>query len=65
VLAECGATLRARAELNARYRDEIARDTGLPVVALPYLEDGIRGPADVFRLAGSLLEAPAPPAVPR
>lgn len=59
VLAACGATLRARARLNARYRDEIGRETGLPVLTLPYLRDGVRGPADVERLAGPLLASPA------
>jgi len=59
VLAACGATLRSRARLNARYTEEIGRETGLPVVALPYLRDGVRGPADVERLAEPLLARPA------
>lgn len=59
VLAACGATLRSRARLNARYTEEIGRETGLPVVVLPYLRDGVRGPADVERLAEPLLARPA------
>jgi anion-transporting ArsA/GET3 family ATPase len=54
-LAACGAALRARAELNRHHVAAIARDTGLPTVALPYLRDGLRGPADAELLAEPLL----------
>jgi anion-transporting ArsA/GET3 family ATPase len=60
VLAACAAHLRARHELNARYRDEIGRATGLPVVPLPYLPEGVRGPAQLERLAQALVERPIP-----
>ena len=53
-LATCGAALRARAELNRHHIAEIARETGLPTVSLPYLRDGLRGPEDAARLAEPL-----------
>jgi anion-transporting ArsA/GET3 family ATPase len=55
VLAACGATLRARAELNRRYVAQLAEQTGLPTATLPYLRDGLRGPDDTARLAAALL----------
>jgi anion-transporting ArsA/GET3 family ATPase len=55
VLAACGATLRARAELNRRHVEELADATGLPTPVLPYLRDGLRGPDDALRLADALL----------
>jgi anion-transporting ArsA/GET3 family ATPase len=57
-LASCGRYLRARYELNRGYVAEIARTTGLPVVCLPYLRDGLQGLDDVSRLAAGLLTAP-------
>jgi Anion-transporting ATPase len=54
VLAACGAALRGRSELNRHHIAEIARETGLPTVALPYLRDGLRGPDDAARLAEPL-----------
>lgn len=58
VLAACAAHLRARHELNRHWTAEIARTTALPVVVLPRLAHGVRGPADLEVLAGALL-APA------
>jgi len=55
VLAACGAILRERAELNHHYVEVLAKGTGLPVAQLPYLHDGLRGPADATRLASALL----------
>jgi anion-transporting ArsA/GET3 family ATPase len=57
-LATCGRYLRARYELNRGYVAEIARTTGLPVVCLPYLRDGLQDLDDVSGLAASLLTAP-------
>jgi len=60
VMAACAAHLRARHELNARHRDQLARETGLPIVPLPFLPSGVRGPEDLERLAPLLV---APPVV--
>lgn len=57
-LAACGAHLRARFELNRHWSTEIARLTALPLVPLPYLASGIRGPDDLARLADALLAEP-------
>lgn len=58
VLAACAAHLRSRHALNRSYAREIARATALPVLELPLLADGIRGPADLRELAPRLLAAP-------
>jgi anion-transporting ArsA/GET3 family ATPase len=61
-LAACAAHLGARHALNRRWSEEIARTTGLPLVPLPRLARGVRGPADLEALAGPLLAPPeAPP----
>jgi anion-transporting ArsA/GET3 family ATPase len=57
-LAACARHLRARFELNRGYVTEIGRLTGLPVVPLPYLAQGIEGPAEIERLADALVEPP-------
>ncbi len=57
-LAACGAHLRARFELNRHWSAEIARMTALPLLRLPYLSSGIRGPDDLERLAPHLLAEP-------
>lgn len=54
VLARCVAHLHERHRLNQHYLGEIARQTDLPLIPLPYLAEGIRGPEDVATLAGSL-----------
>ncbi|MCC6642728.1 MAG: chromosome partitioning protein [Deltaproteobacteria bacterium] len=58
VLAACGAHLRARHELGRHWAAQIARMTGLPLVPLPYLANGIRGPDDLAQIATPLLAAP-------
>ena len=58
-LAACARYLRARFELNREFAGEIARSTGLPIVRLPYLREGIRGAEDLEALASALLEEPA------
>ncbi len=54
-LAACAGHLAARHALNQRYVEEIARDTRLPVVCLPYLVEGLREPADLLPLAEALV----------
>jgi anion-transporting ArsA/GET3 family ATPase len=58
VLAACAAHVRSRHALNRHYAREIARETRLPVVELPFLPDGIRGPGDLRALAALLLGEP-------
>jgi anion-transporting ArsA/GET3 family ATPase len=53
-LAACAAHLRQRAELNAEHVERVARSTGLPCVVLPFLAEGVRGAADLLRLAAPL-----------
>ena len=54
-LAACASFLRARHELGRTYTAEIAAQTGLPLVQLPYLPRGIRGPDDLQSLGEALL----------
>lgn len=58
VLAACVRALAARHELGLRYTGEIAESTGLPIVPLPYLAEGVRGPQDVAALAAAALADP-------
>jgi hypothetical protein len=58
VLARCAAHLRGRHALNRRWTAEISAATGLPVVALPRLARGVRGPDDLAGLAAALLAPP-------
>jgi hypothetical protein len=58
-LAACAAHLRGRFELNRRWATVIADTTALPIVALPRLADGARGPAALRRLGRVLLGATA------
>jgi anion-transporting ArsA/GET3 family ATPase len=60
ILAACARHLRARFELNRGYVAEIGRLTGLPVLQLPYLAQGVQGPAEIAMLAEALVEAPQP-----
>ncbi len=62
VLARCAAHLHERHRLNRYYLGEITRLTGLPLVTLPYLADGISGPEDVAMLAEALADEPSAPA---
>lgn len=57
-LAACARTLRSRYELNLRYRTEIGRSTGLPVITLPYLMSGVTGPHEIGLLCEPLLATP-------
>ena len=61
-LARCAGFLRARHELNQGYVSLLEELTGLPLVPLPYLADGVEGPEALGVLAEALLgfgEAPA------
>ncbi|HEX2486757.1 MAG TPA: ArsA-related P-loop ATPase [Myxococcota bacterium] len=59
VLARCAAHLRGRYELAQEYVARIGEWTGLPLVALPWLAQGVRGPAELDRLAEALLAGEA------
>lgn len=56
-LADCAAFLRARHELNRGYVSLLAELTGLPLLSLPYLVEGVQGPAQLEQIAGPLLAA--------
>ncbi len=63
VLAACAAHLRTRYELHERWSRVLADSIGLPCVRLPYLRDGVEGPASLATLGAALLaELPAEPA---
>jgi anion-transporting ArsA/GET3 family ATPase len=57
-LAACAAHLRERHALNQRHLAAIGHATGLPLVALPLLPEGVRGPAELTALADVLLAGP-------
>ena len=63
-LAFCAAYAASRHQLNRTYAAEVGRSTGLPIVTLPYLPKGIRGPADLETLTTGLLSAPQSAAQP-
>jgi len=54
-LAACARYLRARHELNRLYAQRIAEETQLPILRLPYLRGGIRGPEQIASLAEPLV----------
>lgn len=60
-LARCAAHLRSRHELAREYLARIGEWTGLPLVPLPWLPEGVRGEADLAALAGPLLAHRAAP----
>ena len=59
VLTRCARYLRSRHELNRRFTAEIQHSTGLPIVELPRIPDGIQGPDQISSLASALLASPA------
>ena len=61
-LAHCAGFLRARHELNQGYVSLLEELTGLPLVSLPYLADGVEGPEALGVLAEALLGFGEPPA---
>jgi hypothetical protein len=58
VLARCAHYLRSRHELNRRFTAEIQQTTGLPIVKLPRLREGIQGPDQISSLMSALLANP-------
>jgi anion-transporting ArsA/GET3 family ATPase len=58
-LAACAAHLRERREMNLHHLGEIARETGLPLVTLPFLPEGVRDLDGLETLAAALLAEPA------
>lgn len=58
-LADCAAHLRARYELNRTHFAELGRLTGLPLLALPHLPEGVSGPEELRILADPLLAEPS------
>jgi len=62
VLADCASFLRARHALNRGYVEQVSELTGLPVLCLPLLVDGVERREDLVRLADPLLAAPELPA---
>ena len=58
VLGRCAAYLRARYALHGRYVKQIAEQTGLPLVRLPLIAEGISGPRQISALAEPLLKTP-------
>ena len=61
VLARCAHYLRSRYELNHRFKAEIQQTTGLPIVELPRLSEGIQGPDQIASLISPLLANPVFP----
>jgi anion-transporting ArsA/GET3 family ATPase len=57
-LARCARYLRSRHELNRRFTAEIQHTTGLPIVELPRLAEGIQSPDQISSLASALLADP-------
>ncbi|MEE9607659.1 MAG: ArsA-related P-loop ATPase [Myxococcota bacterium] len=57
-LAACAQYLHDRHRLNMNYLALVGQLTDLPIVRLPYLMEGVRGPSDIARLAEALLEPP-------
>jgi anion-transporting ArsA/GET3 family ATPase len=57
-LAACVRHHAERARLGARYARELGERTGLPLVALPFLPQGIRDAGDLALLAAALLAEP-------
>jgi hypothetical protein len=58
LLARCAHYLRSRHELNRRFTAEIQQTTGLPIVKLPRLREGIQGPDQISSLMSALLANP-------
>jgi anion-transporting ArsA/GET3 family ATPase len=58
VLTRCARYLRSRHELNRHFTAVIQHTTGLPIVELPRLPDGIQGPDQIASLASALLANP-------
>lgn len=55
VLAACAGHLRARWALHEHWADALEKSVGLPCPRLPYLAEGIEGPASLLKLGAALL----------
>jgi anion-transporting ArsA/GET3 family ATPase len=60
VMAQCTGYLRSRHQLNRIYVSVIGEQTGLPVVCLPHLAEGLQQPGALERLAELLVAEPGP-----
>jgi anion-transporting ArsA/GET3 family ATPase len=60
-LAWCARYLESRYELNHSYMAEIRNATGLPIVWLPRISEGIHGISQIDTLAQALLAQPGDP----
>ena len=60
-LAACARYLASRHRLNSSYARKVGHATGLPIVTLPRLAAGIRGPDDLETLSEPLLARPSRP----
>jgi len=58
VAAACLRHLRTRFELQRHHLGEVTRATGLPVLVLPFLPDGVTGPEALRPLVAPLLADP-------
>lgn len=58
-LAACARYLLARHRLHLHYAAEIERTTGLPIMSLPHLAQGVGGPAELEQLSRVLLDGGA------
>jgi anion-transporting ArsA/GET3 family ATPase len=59
VLAACAAHLRARSALHEHWAQALEKSVGLPCPRLPYLAEGIEGPASLNELGAALLAGEA------
>jgi hypothetical protein len=60
-LSWCARYLRSRYELNHAYMTEIHNATGLPIVSLPRISEGIHGVRQIDALGPALLAQPGGP----
>jgi len=56
-LTQCARFLRSRHELGHHYLERIAEQTGLPLVELPELAEGVIDPGSLGRLGEALVQA--------
>jgi anion-transporting ArsA/GET3 family ATPase len=59
ILAACAAHLRARWELHEHWARALEESVGLPCLRLPYLAEGVEGPASLAVLGEALLAGSA------
>jgi hypothetical protein len=59
VLAACASHLHARWTLHEHWARQLSKSVGLPCPRLPYLAEGIEGPASLRTLGAALLAGEA------